>query len=96
VTQKHAISLECAKTNTWNDRQRVDQASPAYDRATLIEVGHVVFLVTDLAATSAFYQEHLGFVVSDRYPGRGCFLRCAPEGGHHNLFCSSRPSPARV
>lgn len=93
VTQKHAISLECAKTNTWNDRQRVDQASPAYDRATPIEVGHVVFFVTDLAATSAFYQEHLGFVVSDRYPGRGCFLRCAPEGGHHNLFLLQLPQP---
>jgi catechol-2,3-dioxygenase len=93
VTQKHAIDLECAKTNTWNDRQRVDQASPAYDRAIPIEVGHVVFFVTDLAATSAFYQEHLGFVVSDRYPGRGCFLRCAPEGGHHNLFLLQLPQP---
>jgi len=93
VTQKHAVTLACAKTNTWNDRQRVDQASPAYDRATPIEVGHVVFFVTDLAATSAFYQEHLGFVVSDRYPGRGCFLRCAPEGGHHNLFLLQLPQP---
>ena len=93
VTQKHAVTLDCAKTNTWNDRQRVDQASPAYDRATPIEVGHVVFFVTDLATTSAFYQEHLGFVVSDRYPGRGCFLRCAPEGGHHNLFLLQLPQP---
>jgi catechol-2,3-dioxygenase len=93
VTQKHAVTLECAKTNTWNNRQRVDQASPAYDRATPIEVGHVVFFVTDLATTSAFYQEHLGFVVSDRYPGRGCFLRCAPEGGHHNLFLLQLPQP---
>lgn len=93
VTQKHAISLECAQINTWNDRQRVDQASPAYDRATPIEVGHVVFFVTDLAATSAFYQEQLGFVVSDRYPGRGHFLRCAPEGGHHNLFLLQLPEP---
>jgi catechol-2,3-dioxygenase len=93
VTQKHAVTLDCAKTNTWNDRQRVDQASPAYDRATPIEVGHVVFFVTDLATTSSFYQEHLGFVVSDRYPGRGCFLRCAPEGGHHNLFLLQLPQP---
>jgi catechol-2,3-dioxygenase len=91
VTQKQAISLECAQINTWNDRQRIDQASPAYDRATPIEVGHVVFFVTDLAATSAFYQEQLGFVVSDRYPGRGHFLRCAPEGGHHNLFLLQLP-----
>ncbi len=93
VTQKHALQLECAKTNTWGERPRVDQASPAYERATPIEVGHVVFFVTDLAATSAFYQEHLGFVVSDSYPGRGCFLRCAPQGGHHNLFLLQLPQP---
>ena len=93
MTQKHAISLECAQINTWNDRRRVDQASPAYDRATPIEVGHVVFFVTDLAATSTFYQEQLGFVVSDSYPGRGRFLRCAPEGSHHNLFLLQLPEP---
>ena len=91
VTQKVPITVECAQTNTWNERTRVDQASPAYDRATPIEVGHIVFFVTDLAATSSFYQEKLGFVVSDRYPGRGHFLRCAPEGGHHDLFLLQLP-----
>jgi catechol 2,3-dioxygenase-like lactoylglutathione lyase family enzyme len=93
VTQKRPIMLECAQTNTWNERTRVDQASPAYERATPIEVGHIVFFVTDLAATSSFYQEKLGFVISDRYPGRGHFLRCAPEGGHHNLFLLQLPQP---
>lgn len=93
VTQKLPITVECAQTNTWNERTRVDQASPAYDRATPIEVGHIVFFVTDLAATSSFYQEKLGFVVSDRYPGRGHFLRCAPEGGHHDLFLLQLPEP---
>lgn len=93
VTRKHDIKIDCAQTNTWNTRQRIDQASPAYERATPIEVGHVVFFVNDLAVTSAFYQEQLGFVVSDRYPGRGHFLRCAPEGGHHNLFLLQLPEP---
>jgi catechol-2,3-dioxygenase len=93
VTQKHAITVDCAQTNTWNERTRINQASPAYDRATPIEVGHVVFFVTNLAATSAFYETLLGFVVSDRYPGRGHFLRCAPEGGHHDLFLLQLPQP---
>ncbi len=91
VSQKRDVTVVCAQTNTWNERTRVNQASPAYDRATPIEVGHVVFFVTDLAATSAFYQQQFGFVVSDRYPGRGHFLRCNPQGGHHDLFLIQLP-----
>ena len=55
----------------------------------------MVFFVTDLKATSAFYQDKLGFVLSDRYPDRGAFLRCAPEGGHHDLFLLQPPEPRR-
>jgi catechol-2,3-dioxygenase len=42
-----------------------------------------------------FYVGRLGFAVSDRYPGRGVFLRCAPEGGHHDLFLLQPPVPKR-
>jgi hypothetical protein len=38
----------------------------------------------------AFYAG-LGFVTSDRYPGRGVFMRCAPEAGHHDLFLLALP-----
>jgi catechol-2,3-dioxygenase len=91
VTRKRELELECAVTNSWQHRGRKDRASPAYERATPIEVGHVVLFVTDLKATSGFYQEKLGFVLSDQYPGRGAFLRCAPEGGHHDLFLLQPP-----
>lgn len=91
VTRKRALSLDCAQANTWSERARVDQASPAYERAHPIEVGHVVFFTQDLARTSAFYEKGLGFVVSDRYPGRGHFLRCSPRGGHHDLFLLQLP-----
>ena len=93
VSRKRALDLACARTNTWGERPRVNQPSPAYDRATPIEVGHVVFFVKDLAAVAGFYQDRLGFAVSDRYPGRGCFLRCAPDGGHHDLFLLQLPQP---
>jgi catechol-2,3-dioxygenase len=93
VTQKREVKLDCAKTNTWGEQARVNQPSPAYDRATPIEVGHVVFFVTDLAATTSFYTGQLDFQISDRYPERGSFLRCAPEGGHHNLFLLQLPQP---
>lgn len=93
VSRKRALQLDCAQTNTWAQRPRVNQPGPAYDRATPIEVGHVVFFVTDLAATTAFYQEQLGFQISDRYPGRGHFMRCSPAGGHHDLFLLQLPQP---
>ena len=93
VSQKRVLDIACAQTNTWDARPRVNQPSPAYDRATPIEVGHVVFFVTDLAATSGFYTTQLGFEVSDRYPERGTFMRCAPDGGHHDLFLLQLPTP---
>jgi catechol 2,3-dioxygenase-like lactoylglutathione lyase family enzyme len=93
VTRKRAVDLDCARTNTWSERSRLNQPSPAYERAQPIEVGHVVFFVKDLAATSSFYEQCLGFVVSDRYPQRGHFLRCAQRGGHHDLFLLQLPEP---
>lgn len=93
VTRKKALDLPCASTNTWSHRPRIDQAAPAYDRAQPVEVGHVVLFTRDLAATSRFYEEVLGFVISDRYPGRGHFLRCAARGGHHDLFLLQPPEP---
>jgi catechol 2,3-dioxygenase-like lactoylglutathione lyase family enzyme len=91
VTQKRAVQVTCAQTNTWGQHQRIDAPSPAYDCAEPIEVGHVVMFVTDIEATTAFYVDRLGFVLSDRYPGRGHFLRCAAEAGHHDLFLLQLP-----
>lgn len=95
VSRKRDVSVACAQMNTWNDRPRVNQRSPVYERATPIEVGHVVFFVADVQACERFYVERLGFVASDRYPGRGAFLRCAPDGGHHDLFLLQLPTGKR-
>jgi len=91
VTRKKEIALECAQMNTWAEKPRRNARSPIYDRARPIEVGHVVFFVRDLQAMETFYVEHLGFVPSDRYPGRGVFLRCDADGGHHDLFLLQTP-----
>ncbi|SDD88797.1 Glyoxalase/Bleomycin resistance protein/Dioxygenase superfamily protein [Cupriavidus sp. YR651] len=93
VSAKHDVQVECAVMNTWNDKPRLNQRSPIYERATPIEVGHVVFFVKDVKATERFYVEKFGFVPSDRYPDRGAFLRCAAEGGHHDLFLLQLPQP---
>ncbi|MDB5892562.1 MAG: Glyoxalase/bleomycin resistance protein/dioxygenase [Rhodoferax sp.] len=92
VTRKRDVQLDSATYNTWSRKDRINQSSPAYERATPIEVGHVVFFVKDVVACERFYVESFGFAASDRYPGRGAFLRCAPDGGHHDLFLLQRPA----
>ncbi len=91
VSRKTRYVGECAKVNSWGSRERVDQPSPFYQCATPIEVGHVVFYVDRLEAAVAFYRDRLGFAISDRYPGRGTFMRCAPRGGHHDMFLLQLP-----
>ncbi len=66
--QTHAVEVDCGAMNTWNAKPRLNQPAPIYERATPIEVGHVVFFVGDVKATSAFYAERFGFVGSDSYP----------------------------
>ena len=94
VSVKRPVDVKGTVANTWDRRERIDQPGAIYVRATPIEVGHVVFFVADLEATQAFY-ESLGFVASDRYPGRGTFMRCAPRGGHHDLFLLRTPDAKR-
>ena len=78
-------------SNAWGRVSRVDLASPVYDRATPVDIGHVVLFTDRVTQAEAFYAR-LGFVTSDRYPGRGAFMRCAPEGAHHNLFLLQLPN----
>ena len=65
VTRKRAVQVKDAEFNTWNRKGRVNQAAPAYERATPIEVGHVVFFVKDVAACERFYVENFGFAASE-------------------------------
>lgn len=91
VTQKRDVQMHSAEYNTWDRKGRINQASPAYERAQPIEVGHVVFFVKDVQACERFYVDNFGFAASDRYPERGAFLRTAPDGGHHDIFLLQRP-----
>lgn len=92
VTRKRDVELPSAEYNTWSRKGRIDAASPAYERAEPVEVGHVVFFVKDVDACERFYHEHFDFETSDRYPGRGAFMRCAANGGHHDIFLLQRPA----
>ena len=88
---KRPLDIQGAPTNPFGNVQRIDTPSPVYERATPIEIGHVVFFSDCVAEAEAFYAR-LGFVTSDRYPGRGAFMRCAPDAGHHDLFLLSLPN----
>lgn len=88
-------ALPAAKTeaiNQFGNVQRVNAASPVYEKAEPVDIGHVVFFTPDLAKTQAFYIEKIGFHLSDAYTGRGAFLRCRGEGFHHDLFLLSIPN----
>ena len=87
---KRPVDVKGVPTNPYGNVQRVDTPSPVYERATPVEVGHVVFFTDRLDQMEAFYAA-LGFVTSDRYPGRGVFMRCAQRAGHHDLFLLALP-----
>lgn len=94
VSRKHAVEVTGSPMNTWDHHGRTDARGAVYERAHPVEIGHVVFFVADVAAVQAFYAS-LGFVLSDSYPGRGAFMRCAPRRGHHNLFLLQMPDGKR-
>jgi catechol 2,3-dioxygenase-like lactoylglutathione lyase family enzyme len=96
VTKKRRIDARGVPINAWGQPGRgTNLRSTFYERAEPVEVGHVVFFTDRLDEAERFYVEKLGFCVSDRYPGRGVFLRCAAEGGHHDLFLLQPPKPKR-
>ena len=87
---KRLTEVKGAATNTWDDVRRIDKPSPIYDSAQPIEIGHVVLFTDKLDVAEAFYAR-LGFTTSDRYPGRGIFMRCSVHGGHHDIFLLQLP-----
>jgi catechol 2,3-dioxygenase-like lactoylglutathione lyase family enzyme len=92
-SRQRPTGVQGAPTNPYGNVQRINSPSPVYERATPIEIGHVVLFTQQLAQAVLFYEK-LGFVLSDSYPGRGAFLRCAATGGHHDLFLLQVPGKA--
>lgn len=86
LSRKRKVKVRGTPMNMVGDRARIDRASTFYDRARPVSLGHAVFNVPALEPAERFYRDVLGFHLSDRYPGDAVFLRCKPEGEHHNLF----------
>lgn len=81
--------------NQYGMIQRVNAPSPVYDKANPVAIGHVVFFTPELETVQAFYEDKLGFYLSDAYNGRGAFLRCGAQGWHHDLFLLKLPNRAQ-
>jgi len=92
VSQQRTVDVTGSPSNTYDSIGRVDRRGTVYERATPVSVGHVVLFSPDVRDAVRFYEDKLGFVVSDCYPDAGYFLRCQPEGGHHNLFLLQTPA----
>jgi catechol 2,3-dioxygenase-like lactoylglutathione lyase family enzyme len=75
-----------AAANTTSRPVRIDKPGTIYERAAPRCLGHIVLAVPDVDAGERFYSQALGFPVSDRYRGRGVFLRCKEEQEHHQMF----------
>jgi catechol 2,3-dioxygenase-like lactoylglutathione lyase family enzyme len=72
---------------------RSGQRSPAVLRQGRVQprkLGHVVVTTTNLAATTAFFRDLVGFKVSDYIGEVGMFLRCSTD--HHNLLVLAAPT----
>jgi catechol 2,3-dioxygenase-like lactoylglutathione lyase family enzyme len=72
--------------------ERVATRAPGVLRTGPVQprkLGHAVLGTTDLAGTQAFFQDGLGFEVSDVMKGAGAFLRCSTD--HHNLLVLAAP-----
>ena len=88
---KRTVDVTGIATNAWGKVSRIDTPSPIYEAAQPVEIGHVVLFTDRIDEAEAFYAA-LGFTTSDRYPGRGVFMRCSAIGGHHDIFLLQLPN----
>jgi len=95
VSRRRQAAVAGSPSNTVDTPARVDRRGAVYERGQPVWIGHVVLFASNAKSTMEFYQEILGFVLSDYYPDGGYFLRCAPEGGHHDLFILQTPDRKR-
>ena len=86
VTTKRETGEVGQEFNTWDKTGRVNASSKVYARAHPMEIGHIVHFTDRIAEMEEFYNKNFGFEASDRYPGRGLFMRSNVVGGHHDMF----------
>jgi len=64
-----------------------DEDAPAKPRT----LSHIVYFTPNMELMTKFYEERLGFVVTDRFTNTGPFLRPQANDDHHVLFMIQTP-----
>jgi len=80
------------RTNGPGRLERQGQRAPGVLRVEPVaprKLGHAVVGTTDLAITTAFFTDGIGFKLSDKIKDAGAFLRCSVD--HHNLLVLAAP-----
>lgn len=92
IAQPKAANITPHPVNFGDIAPRVNQPFPRIERVHPLRLVHVVFHIRkdnrDRAA--AFYQQRLGFRLSDRSVDAGDFMRCEGSQDHHNLLLLHR------
>jgi catechol 2,3-dioxygenase-like lactoylglutathione lyase family enzyme len=77
-----------------DNAERQNHRAPAVLREKPIrprKLGHVVLGTPDAEASRSFFEEGVGFKVSDEVRGLAAFMRCSTD--HHNLLLQPSPVP---
>ncbi len=86
VAQRKPVRAPPLKFNTPGRPDRLNTRGEFYTSAKPLEMTHTVYMVDEPERIVSFYTERLGFIISDRYPGRGYFMRGGASHHHHDLF----------
>jgi len=95
VTMSPRLTQPAVPAAPYNGPGRIERAggrAPGVLRTGPVQprkLGHVVAGTTDLAATTGFFTDGLGFKVSDHIKDRGAFMRCSTD--HHNVLVLAAP-----
>ena len=86
VSRTSPVTAPEQEVNVPGRASRVNKRAAVSERASPMEISHIVYTTDDIETHKEFYAERLGFRLTDLYPGRGYFMRCAGTHHHHNLF----------
>ena len=93
INQRKPVPFQPARYNAPGQPVRIDQRGARYERGKPHEISHLAIAVDHAGKAFRFYEERLGFYVSDRYADRGVFARCSSAGNHHHLFLMNGRDP---